>query len=298
MMDCQVLKERLQNGLSNWTEVRPLRDGQCLVVLPFWDNSGDPISVCVSIREGLAMVDDGGAVAGLLFSLGQHEETTPGFKLLESLQRSHGLELDFGEGLVRLTVNESDIYDGVAEMAKVVMAMLTVAPHMREHQRNARSYGPRLRSKIAQRYQQMKVLSLVERHHRIDGAKVEGWPIDFRWPIGSNGQPKSVHVVAADLAVAEPMNKAQKVVSLSLDTRAQRERAQDQLRVVIETGANDTASMEAGEFLRFYGDSLAYELFDLGITNESSNFFRMSEEEIIGHASARWRDTMQVNGCG
>ena len=292
MMDCQMLKERLLTGLRDWTEVRPLNDGGCLVVLPFWDDSGDPITVCVSTNEGRTVIDDGGSVAGLLFSLGQHDETTPAFKLLESLQRTHGLELDFGEGLVKLSVDEGDIYDGIAEMAKVVMAVHTVAPHIRVNRRSTRSFGPRLRSKITQRYRQMQVLDLVERRHRIDGAKVEGWPIDFRWSIGSNGQSKSVHVVAADLGVVEPLDKAQKVVALSLDTRVQRRREQGQLRVVFETRAGSSASAEAGEFLRFHGHELAYEVFDWGITDESSNFFTMAANELMSQAGEPWGSAM------
>ena len=297
-MDCQLLKEHLQAKLMDSTEVRPLGNGQCLVVLPFWDDAGDPISVCVSTEGGRTMVDDGGSVAGLLFSLGQHEVTTPAFKLLEALQRSHGFQLDFDEGLVQLPVNESDIYEGVAEMAKAVMSMHTVTPHMRVSRRSRRSYGPRLRSKISQRYRRMKVWDMVERNQQISGAKVERWPIDFLWTIGSNGQSRFVYVVTADLDVAEPMTKAQKVVSLSLDTQSQRQRAQTQLRVVIETGANDIDSSEASEFLRFYGESLEYELFDFSLTDESSDFYKMSENELIAQADARWKATMQANGRG
>ena len=71
-----------------------------------------------------------GSIAGLLFSLGQDGQDTPAFKLLRDLERTHGLEIDFDEGLVRISVEESNLYDGIAEMAKVVLAMHTVAPLM------------------------------------------------------------------------------------------------------------------------------------------------------------------------
>ena len=102
--------------------------GECLVRLPFWDNEGDPIELTVAIEAGRATIDDAGSIAGLLFSLGQDDEDSSAFKLLKDLGRTHGLEIDFDEGLVRLSVEESNLYDGIAEMAKIVLAMHTVAP--------------------------------------------------------------------------------------------------------------------------------------------------------------------------
>lgn len=290
-MDCQTIKERVSAGFGAWIEVRSLTAEECVVILPFWDGSGDPVTLCVSEHDGRAVIDDSGSIAGLLFSMGQHEATTPAYQLVESLQRAHGLEMDFGEGLVKLTVPAEDIYYGVAEMAKIVLSVQTVVPHMRVTRRSHRSLGPRLRTKIARTYERMKVLDLVERRHRLDGAKVEGWPIDFRWSIGSDGGSRAVNVVAADLGVAEPLEKAQRVLALSLDTRNQRGPGKDQLRVVIETISGSDASTEASEFLRFNGRDLIYDVFDLGIANERSRFFSISENELIRQAEERWADS-------
>lgn len=127
-MDCQRLKERIHGGFSDWTKVIPLDSGECLVRLPFWDNEGDPIELTVAVEAGRATIDDAGSIAGLLFSLGQDDEDSSAFKLLKDLGRTHGLEIDFDEGLVRVSVEESNLYDGIAEMAKVVLTMHTVTP--------------------------------------------------------------------------------------------------------------------------------------------------------------------------
>lgn len=295
-MDCKNLRERLLAGFGNWTEVRPLDSGECLVYLPFWDGSGDPITLGVSTDGRTAKIDDAGAIAACLFSLGQHEENTSAFKLVESLQHAHGLDLDFGEGVASLSVGEQDIYDGVAEMTKVILSVLTVVPHIRVARRNPRSLGPRLRSKIAREYRQMKVLDLVERHHRLDGAKVQGWPIDFHWSFGHNGRSQTVNVVAADLGVAEPLQKAERIIAMSLDTRKPRSLGSDQLRIVFESDIGNIASAEAGEFLRFHGNDLSYDVFDLGNADESLNFFNMSVDELMGQADERWTSEM-VNRC-
>ncbi len=127
-MDYQQLEESIQGELSDWTKVIPLDSGECLVRLPFWDGDGDPIELTVAVELGHATIDDAGSIAGLLFSLGQDDQDAPAFRLLEDLKRTHGLEIDFDEGLVRVSVEESNLYDGIAEMTKVVLAMHTVAP--------------------------------------------------------------------------------------------------------------------------------------------------------------------------
>ena len=127
-MDFQRLEESIQGGFSDWTKVISLDSGECLVRLPFWDGDGDPIELTVAVEAGRATIDDAGSIAGLLFSLGQDDQDAPAFRLLEDLKRTHGLEIDFDEGLVRASVEESNLYDGIAEMTKVVLAMHTVAP--------------------------------------------------------------------------------------------------------------------------------------------------------------------------
>ena len=127
-MDYQRLKDSICSGFSDWTKVIPLESGECLVRLPFWDNEGDPIELTVAFDAGRATIDDAGSIAGLLFSLGQDNEDSSAFKLLKDLGRTHGLEIDFDEGLVRVSVEESNIYDGISEMAKVVLTMHTVTP--------------------------------------------------------------------------------------------------------------------------------------------------------------------------
>ena len=155
----------------------PLDSGECLVRLPFWDGEGDPVELTVAISSGQATIDDAGSVAGLLFSLGQDDQATPAFKLLDDLQRTHRFEIDFDDGLIRVSVPENHLYDGIAEMAKVVLAMHTVVPHIRVSPRRVGSYGPRLRSKITRRYRQLKILDMVERSYPLAGATHTDWPV-------------------------------------------------------------------------------------------------------------------------
>lgn len=303
-MNCQMIEESIRGGLSDWTRVISLDSGECLVRLPFWDDAGDPIELTVAVEGGRATIDDSGSIAGLLFSLGQDEQGTPAFKLLGGLERSHGLEIDFDEGLVRVSVAEDDLYDGVAEMTKVVLAMHTAVPQLRvaprhlvshgsptvgassnvpsmqASPRRAGSLGPRLRSRIERRYSQLEILDLVQRSYTIAGATVSDWPIDFHWSVRTNESSYEVNVVAADLRVSDPFAKAHKIVSLSVDTREQHQSGDDRLRVVVESKDNNTQSLEAGDFLRFHSGELDYRVFDLRQQDENSEFFDLSKEEL------------------
>ncbi len=283
-----MIEKSIRSGLSDWTKVIHLGSGECLVRLPFWDGAGDPIELTVAVESGRATIDDAGSIAGLLFSLGQDDQGTPAFKLLEDLGRTHGLEIDFNEGMVKISVEEGDVYDGIAEMAKVVLAMHTVVPHIRISPRRIGSFGPRLKSKITKQYRQLKILDMVQRSYPLAGATVSDWPVDFHWSVGANGSSYAVNVVAADLGVSDPFAKAHKIVSMSVDTRGQHQSSNDRLRVVIESQDDNVQSLEVADFLRFHSRGLDYRVYDLRQQDESSEFYASSVKELTANLPEPW----------
>ena len=113
-MNREETLELIRTRLGEGTQLRRFTDTECLIRLPFWDNYGDPIEIGVSTDGTSVTIDDAGKVAGLLFSLGQHTQDTPAYKLVRNLERAHGLEVDFNEGLLKVSVPDQDLYDGVA----------------------------------------------------------------------------------------------------------------------------------------------------------------------------------------
>ena len=289
-MSCRWLEESIGRGFSEWSKVRSLDSGECLVRLPFWDGEGDPIELTVAVEEGRAAINDTGSIAGILFSLGQDHQGTPAFKLLEDLAKAHNLEINFDDGLVELSIPEADIYAGIAEMAKVVLTMKTVVPHIRQSRRRQRSFGPRLRTKVARQYRNLEVFDLIQKSYQLDGATVSGWPIDFRWSVGHNGSSYAVDVVTADLSVSEPFAKAQKIVSLSLDTRQLHQPRNGRLRVVTESQTDNDQAIEALDFLRFHSRELDYHVFDLREHDESAEFYNSSVMEITTNVPKPWAE--------
>ena len=289
-MNCKAIEESILAGFTDWSLVRSVASGECLVRLPFWDGNGDPIDLTVTVEDGLAVISDNGSIAGLLFSLGQDHQGAPALKLLDDLARAHNLKINYDEGLVQLSISEKQIYDGIAEMAKVVLSMKTVVPHIRVFPRRPGSFGPRLRSKVAKKYRELEILHLVERSYPLVGATVSEWPIDFHWSVGHNGTSYDVNVITADLAVAEPLVKAQKIAALSVDTRAQHQSGQGQLRVAIESRDDNDQSMEAANFLRIHSDELDYRLFDLRQSIDEHEFYSSSFRELTIKFSGNWAE--------
>ena len=130
-MDCEKTLDMIRAKLGEETRLSKSTDKGCLIRLPFRDNEGALVVISVSTGGQRATIDDAGAVAGLLFSLGQDAPAAPAFRLLRDLEQAHGLEIDLGKGLIKISVPEENFYDAVAELDKVILALHTVTPHLR-----------------------------------------------------------------------------------------------------------------------------------------------------------------------
>lgn len=301
------LRRRFAEGLS----VLPLSDDEWMIQTPLVDSSGDPINIAISRRNGSFSFDDTGAIAGHLFSLGQHTQDTPAFKLLADLADAYSLTVDFDEGVVRASSDFDGSLDAFVDLTKVIVTLLTSTAHMRVRPRRLRILGPRLRSRIKRGYQQAKILALVEPDYELPGM-VENWPVDFHWQVSGNdhSEPHNVYVVAADLNVLEPLRKAERLSALAIDTREITHG--NHLRVVIDThGESSATSKEAEElfteteepfigsssetsraaqFIRGYSDRLGYTVFDFGDETQRQRFMSQSAEELLGPDGLHWRE--------
>ena len=290
-MNGQTLEEYIHSKLKEGTRVSVLTKDECIVRLPFWDSSGDPVQISIAADGEQATIDDTGSIAALLFSLGQHMEGTPAFRLLKQLERSRNLHMDFDEGLVNTSIPIEFLYDGIVELLKVILALDIVVPHIRVAPRRMRSSGgPRLKSRIRREYRELNILDLVDPDFQLDGETVQGWPVDFHWSIQSNGSKHDVNVVAADLSVSDPLQKAQRIAALSMDTHSKHREGAGNLRVVMETQSGDSRAKEAGEFIRRYSKELEYEVFDFSEYGERTGFLNSAVDEITGQAGSSWRD--------
>ena len=186
-MDAKTILRTIAERFSDGIRIEPIEGGEYLIDFPVWDNMGDPVHLSVGFDGGEAKIDDAGSIAGLLFSLGQHIEGTPAFGLLDDVSRAHGLELDFTEGLVKMSVPEARFYDGVSELLKIVLAFHTVVPHIRVRPGRLKSSGgPRLKSKIKADCRRVSILEHVQTDRR--GGRCRQERMASRFPLVSFGR--------------------------------------------------------------------------------------------------------------
>jgi len=285
---CEELRGQVQKFLADGVTARPTRDNGCLLQMPFRDADGDPIRVAVYHSGDSIVINDAGAIAGNLFTLGQHTQDTPAFKLLRNLEKAYGLELDFNNGRVTVTVTKDEMYDALLYFSKVILTMLTAIPHVRVEPHRLKPSGQRLRVKIRDQYRQANILDLVEHDYSLSGETVESWPVDFHWWLRRNGNMEHVYVVTVDLDVIEALVKASKVTILALD--AKRSLSYDKLRIVLDSHGENSSASIATSLMKKHSEKLQYKVYDFGRDDERRAFIKQSVDEITGELGEGWRD--------
>ena len=278
---------------QNWAQqfgATRLTESEWVVRVPFADQFGDPITISVSKHDNEIRIDDAGAVAGMMFSLGEHMQDTPTFRLMQALADSYELWIDHDEGLLHCQMASEAFPETLSDFAKVVLTLLTASPYLARRSRPQYRMGPRLKKRITDGYKEKRIIDLVAQRPHIPGDIVEHWPADFRWSLPYEPEAANVFVLAADLKVRDPLERAQKVSAIALDTQNARDR--DELRVVIDTDGAEPAGCTAAEFILYHRDTLNYEVFDFGKDVERHNFFDRAVDELLSDNAKEWRLTL------
>ena len=93
---------------------------------------------------------DSGATAGLHFSLGEQQEDSPIFRLLQDLADTHRMDLDFNQEPVKISKTGPDIHQMAATLAKAISAVHITAPCTREVTAMTRHYHPDFRTTLTE----------------------------------------------------------------------------------------------------------------------------------------------------
>jgi hypothetical protein len=256
--------------------------------MPFFDSSGDPITVVVGNAPDGFLVHDGGVIAGHLFSLGQHTENTLAFKLLDDLCKAYNLTLDRDQGLVKVETSTDNLSESIFELAKIILTIVTATAHISIRPQRFRTLGARVKSKIREHYSERKILDWVEPYYELPGQTVETWPIDFHWKIRQGDLFKDVFISALDLNVAEPIRKVEHITALAID--AQQAIEGNEFRVVLDKHGQNSMADVAATYLQEHGDYLGYALYDFGDDRDRDRFINQSEREVLGAAGNEWRN--------
>ena len=283
------LHQAMVDILGHGMEPTRVDDTQWEFPVPYGDQHGDPLWFSIACEGNRVMIDDGGAVAGLLFSLGQDEEGGPALELLSSLAQRYELVADYDLGLVRGVCSLEEVSNTLPAFTRVVLTLLTASPFLGTKPQRRRLMGPRLRSRVQAKYKDLGIASYVERRVQIPGRAVAHWPTDFRWQLDLGERFMNVFVLAADLDILDPIGKANSVSGLALDTMAARER--DELRIVIDTQKAGSDARQAADLIRQQETILKYDVYDFADSSQRNSFLTLAEQEVWSEPAREWRMT-------
>ena len=273
---------------STQVNLSAVSDDRWEFMVPNGDQRGDPIWVSIVCEGEEISLDDSGAISGLLFSLDQEGTSSPTFKLLESLSRHYGLTIDHDLGLVRKSCTLDRLAETLPPFLRLVLTMLTVAPHLEDKPRQRGALGRRLKSRVRESCERIDVFRRVSGTGYLQGNHMSRWPTDLNWQLVSVESRHNVFVLAPDLHTQDPIQKAQRVATLALDTRASRDN--HDLRVVIDT--EDLAMDEAfaaAEIIKGHKQELGYGVFDYSNETEWKSFLDQASSELLSEPAKEWR---------
>ena len=277
------------NLLGHGLEPVRVDENQWEFPVPYGDHHGEPLWFSISYEGNRVAIDDGGAVAGLLFSLEQDEEGEPALELLSSLAQRYELLADYDLGLVRGTCSLDEVPNVLPAFTRVVLTLLTASPFLGTKSRRRRLMGPRLRSRVQAEYKDLGIASYVERRVQIPGRAVAHWQTDFRWQLDLGERYRNVFVLTTDLDILDPIGKANNVSGLALDTMAARER--DELRIVIDTKEAGSDALQAADLIRQQESILNYDVYDFAVSSQRNSFLDLAEQEVWSEPAKEWRMT-------
>lgn len=271
-------------AFAHSVHLSPVSDEEWEFSVPYGDQRGDPLLFSIRCEDGMVTMDDGGAIAGLLFSMDQDVEGTPAFDLLASLAKRHKLLLDYDDGFVKRVCRLDEVADALPMFTRVVLTALTASPHVENKLSARRTHSSRnkLRQLVLSSYREWELDDYVRIGGQIPGKSQDNpWKADFHYPKSNVlDAPQSVYIVTTDLEIGKPLDKAHKVSSLALNTRDMR--AHDDLRIVIHTGiADKKATFQAASLIREHEATLNYNVFDFTHESDRMQFMEIAQEELV-----------------
>lgn len=255
------------------------------VSLPITDYLNSPLEAMVSVDNGQITIDDMGHTAGLLFELSQHGESSPGFQLVKRLTSINKVKIDYNEGILATVGTIDDIKTPLLNFFKTIISLQNVLPEIKTRKREL--YGHRsLRARLSRDITQLKMVIAVQMKTEVDG-KYEKWPVDYRYIRGENGQKTEILIVTANLALRDPRQKAEHILTLAndvLDTKEKRA-----LRVVYDTDGSrrSQTTSRAVDLIENYQDRIGYKAYNYSNRDERAEIAALTTQDLASFSLLR-----------
>ena len=285
-MNPEHLKAVIDRQFSEWMKVslHQVDDGEkvCRVILPLWESSGDVATVYVTERDGQTVIDDGGHISGLLFESGLSGARKQDRDLVERLLFDSGLKKNPDTGVVHVETTEAGLRYWLIELGRVIALVPELIPvtsptwsktgPSRTRGRTAREVRNRLVhsgfSKVINSSQ--KVRGVSNRIHTMD--------LSYSTPpsplaLGETGFMRTVHVMAVDLDVSKPLEKADRSIGIANDLIwATDEDGVIEVTMVYSFGREEGVDEPAAKLLATAGEKLPFNSYSWDDTEGQNRF--------------------------
>jgi hypothetical protein len=250
-----------------------------LVRLPYTDYLGTSVEALVTLRGKEIYIDDMGHTAGLLFELSQSGENSLGFQLVKKISDVNSVRLDYNEGVLITSGYINDIKTPVLNFFKTLISLQNILPHLQTRKRE--TLGRRsLRARLSRDIVQLKLpATAVQKLTEVSG-KYENWPVDYKYYRGENGSKTEVILVTASLALKDPRQKAEHILTLAHDVLETKE--QRTLRIIYDFDGNhksESAKRAAG-LIQHYQKIIGYRVFDYSNRDDRMELSSTTAQEL------------------
>ena len=228
-MSPEYLKMVIDRQFSEWMKVSSHRaatgEEVCRVILPLWEPSGDVVTVYISERDGQTVIDDGGHISGLVFESRQGGPTRQDRDLVNRLLSDSGLQRDPDSGIVNVETTEDGIRYWVIELGRVIAlvpVLVPVIPPNRSVTAPARARG-RTARQVRNRLVHEGLSSAINPPRKVRGVSDRTHTVDISYAtqrplMDLDGRiATTVHVLAVDLDVSNPFEKADRSIAAAND---------------------------------------------------------------------------------
>ena len=296
-MSPEYLKALIDQQLSVWVNVASHRmvsgEEACRVTLPLWEPNGDVISVYVSENDQGLVVHDGGHVLGFLFESRRNGPTRQDREVTERLLSDSGLTLDTFTRQVRVATVEDGLWYWLMEMGRIIALLPALVPTISPNQPSTISHvSPRIRGRTARELRNRlvhegygkaippprRVRGLTNRSHDVALSYTTGQTL-LQWDQGIS--VKTVHVLAVDLDVARPLQKADKSIAAANDLLGSYDDSSEiDVRMVYSVGKEDGHQEPAARLLAVTGERSSFRSFSWDAKEDQSRFLALVGQEL------------------
>ncbi len=269
--------DKLRRYLQDNIEVVQLRNG-VLVTFPFQGAEGDRIEIALTRTDHGLVVDDLGHTAGLLFAINEHARDAAGHSLVKSLSGEYRITMDYDYGLLARKLASWDDIEGVLEFLQVVVSAQTTVPCL--HRRSeSKKRGSRLGAQLGRDIRPLRWRGQVQRLVEVPGLR-DSWLVEYKYAKKAGSRSEEICIVASDLTVVQPKQKAEHVLALATDLLRASERPE--LRIVYGLNGHGpgTQPQRAAALIEGYQSEIGYQSFNYSNQEQREHLKRITEAEI------------------